>query len=246
MENSEYGSAWTIEGFKIAVVDDQSEWRARTVREIKLFIGDEAEVTEYISGIEFIKTDKQYDLVFLDIEMEGKDGLETAREYKAKYRSALIALLTTHTEYWKVGYAINVFRYLEKNHIREDIRETLMACQKIFEKRETIAISVPKYPDVNIRLENIIYVETEKRHVLIHTKQGVIISNESMGEIEEKLKGKGFMKSQRSIIVNFDEVKDYDDYMVIMKDGTKLDLSARKRKEFIDCYLRHKFENANS
>lgn len=203
-------------------------------------------IVEYTSGDAFIEAGEPYDLVFMDIEMKGIDGLETAKVYKSKYKNSLVALLTTHTEYWKQGYAVNVFRYLEKSNIREDIKETLISCHKIYEKRETITVSVPKHPDIALILENIVYLETEKRNVRIHMKHDSVLTNESINELEARLEGKGFMKSHKSCIVNLDEVRSFDDYLIIMKDGSRVALSARNKKKFMDTYMRYKFENANS
>ena len=76
--SSECGFVWTIQGFRIAVVDDRFDWRLRIKREVALLVGDKILIDEYESGEKFLKEDQIYDLILLDVEMKGKDGFETA------------------------------------------------------------------------------------------------------------------------------------------------------------------------
>lgn len=242
--NSKYQYAWEMESLKIAVVDDELECRTKAIREIKRLIGN-AYIKEYKSGDELLEQDERYDLIFLDIEMPGRDGFETATAYRGKYPQTLIALLTTHTEYWKKGYAVNVFRYLEKNNMREDIEETIYACSKIFSKSKLVEFTVPKMPNIRIRLDNILYIEASRPHIQIHTKKGIFMSYETMNAALEKVGEDGFVKCHRGYIVNLDEIKNFDEDTIYLKTGESIILSARKRKEFIDKYINYKFEHAN-
>ena len=70
--------------------------------------------------------------IFLDIEMEGMDGLETARRLRAEYPALPILLLTSHTELALEGYEVQAFRFLAKPLRQEKLVEALRAVEKNF------------------------------------------------------------------------------------------------------------------
>ena len=243
--SSECGFVWTIQGFRIAVVDDRFDWRLRVKREIALLVGNKILIDEYESGENFLKEDQIYDLILLDVEMKGKDGFETAAIYAGKHDKCLIAFVTNHTEFWKEGYRVNAFRYIEKDNIREEIAEMLAACQRIFSKKKKMYVSGPKGTDIEIRVDNIIYIEANKPYTTLHMKQGVIDSNDHMVDILKEVKDNGFMQCHRSYIVNFDEIKEIDDNIIFLKNGERIQISERKKREFMKGYISYKFSVAN-
>ena len=243
--NSECGFVWTIQGFRIAVVDDRFDWRLRIKREVALLVGDKILIDEYESGEKFLKEDQIYDLILLDVEMKGKDGFETAAIYAGMHSKCLIAFVTNHTEFWKKGYRVNAFRYIEKDNIREEIAEMLAACQRIFSKKKKMYVSGPKGTDIEIRVDNIIYIEANKPFTTLHMKQGVVDSNDHMIDIFKEVKDNGFMQCHRSYIVNFDEIKEIDDNIIYLKNGERIQISERKKREFMKGYISYKFSVAN-
>ena len=63
---------------KIAIVDDDASWRERIEQEIVRYGGNsKMQIDVYESGEQYIKSRKQYDISFIDIEMTGMDGFDT-------------------------------------------------------------------------------------------------------------------------------------------------------------------------
>lgn len=234
-----------MDNLKIAVVDDSWEWRMRTVSELRLILGEDVLLTEFESGDALILSEEIFDLVFLDIEMPGRDGFETALIYRGAHPKTLIVLLTTHTEYWKKGYTVGVFRFLEKTNLREDIRETIAACRNIFKDNKLVEFVVPKGPNVQVRIDNIIYIETRRPYINIYTKQGLIESSESIKDAMEKINDEAFFQCHRAYIVNLEAIKDIKEDLIHLKNGERILLSSRRKKELTDRFFKYKFERAN-
>lgn len=229
----------------MAIVDDIYECRENIINEIRSLTGDKIDIQQYDSGESFLEDDQVYDLVLLDIEMTGKDGFDTAIEYKRRYSSVLIAFVTTHNEYWKKGYIVNAFRFIEKGNLSADMEELFATCNRIFSKMDTISFKARKFKSIKIGIDNIIYIETNRPYISIHTKHGIINCYENMKEALCKLEKYGFMQCHRGYIVNLREVKDYNDEVVHLSNGESVLLSSKNRKEFVARYIKCKFEIAN-
>ena len=70
---------------KIAVVDDEEIWRRKATKVIKEYLQEEATIRTYSSGDALLEENEEYKIVVLDVEMQGKDGFDTALEYKVSY-----------------------------------------------------------------------------------------------------------------------------------------------------------------
>ena len=80
---------YEAEFLKIAVVDDEPLWQQKTVDVIEMKYGlDAPHIDRYSSGRELLDRNTYYDILFMDIEMEGLDGFETAKRYQKQYEYA--------------------------------------------------------------------------------------------------------------------------------------------------------------
>ena len=96
---------------RIAIVDDEELWRPKTEKGVRKFHdGVQIEIDKNASGENFLKTGKEYDIAFLDVEMQQLDGFETASKYREIFPKVIIIILTTHTELSRKGYLVNAFR----------------------------------------------------------------------------------------------------------------------------------------
>lgn len=236
--------AMTGKSMKVALIDDEESWRNIIYGKLgEYFPKDQIEI--FTSGDEFLEKQKVYEIVFLDVEMDGKDGFETAREYAVYGSDSIIMILTTHAEMVKRGYVINAFRYLDKLNMEEELREAIPAALKLFEKNKKISIPIVGLGEKLFDLKEIVYIETEKRNVCVHTWKESYISSLGMKEIEELL-GMAFFRCHKSYIVNLDMVKEIKRMDLSLKNGETVLLSARKRAELKQKYLNWKYEYANS
>lgn len=228
----------------LALVDDEENWRTVIYEKIRIYFPEES-VEVFVSGNSFLEKREKYDVVFLDVEMEGLDGFETAQEYRLYDPDGIIMILTTHSEMVKRGYVVNAFRYLDKTNMEEELKEAVTAVKKVFQKNRKISVPIVGMGNKIFELKEIIYIETEKRNILIHTWNGTFCSSLGMAELE-KILGTAFFRCHRSYIVNLDMVKTINGVDLEMKNGEIVLLSARKRMEFKRKYLNWKYEYANA
>lgn len=231
---------------KIAIVDDEIIWCERVRAEIIRNEDEkEREIDFYPSGEAFLESQKRYDIVFVDVEMPEMDGFETITRAKERVSDGIYIILTTHTEMSRKGYRVNAFRYIDKLHL-EELQEAIDSAKTVLGRNKKIEVNVIGDGVRKITLKNIIYVETEKHYILVHTKQGTIKCSNTMKEIENVLPDNWFCRCHNVYIVNLDEITHIDDRIVYLSNGSDIDISHRKMTEFRKIYLSRQFECANA
>lgn len=128
---------------KIAIVDDDKEWRQNALRVTKQYFEEGDIVVKcFSSGEALLEKNEKYEIVILDIEMPGRDGFQTACEYKVSYPDVIIIMLTTHLELSRKGYEVDAFRYVDKLHIKEELEAAFFSAKKLLERNKIVEISV--------------------------------------------------------------------------------------------------------
>lgn len=169
--------------------------------------------------------------LFLDIDMPGINGLETAHRLRERYPELIIVFVTGFIEYAPAGYDVDAFRYL----LKSDFEARLPRClediwDKLYVRQESIRLTQAGR-SVKMRLKDILYIEgTPQRHVLVHSIAHPGTPLECLGmlaDYEEKLSGKGFLRIQKSFLVNMCHIDDIRSYSAILDNGEELKVSRR-------------------
>lgn len=230
---------------KISIVDDDPKWVERIQNEIIRY-DDNKEMTidTFLSGEEYLKKQEQYDISFIDIEMPGIDGFETISQARKYNPNGLYVIFTTHVEMSRKGYMVNAFRYLDKMKL-EEMQETIESAQVVLGRNEKIEVNVINDGVRKLTLKNIIYIETEKHYILIHTKHGIIKCSDRMQDVERMLPNNWFNRCHHAYIVNLDEIVRLENKIVYLSNGDDIDVSDRKMRQFKKAYLNREYECAN-
>lgn len=230
----------------IAVVDDEAHWRNIVKAEIeKIYNSKEICIDIFRDGKTYLKSEKQYEVSFIDIEMPDMDGFQVIERAKEVNNDGIYIILTTHTEMSRKGYLVNAFRYIDKSNMSEEIVEAINKVDVLLRRNDNIEINIVGEGKQKIRLKDIYYIEAEKHCTLIHTKFGSKKSNITMSEIENSICKDWFYRCHKSFIVNLDEISKCDGKIIYMKNGDDFDISRRKLAEFNKIYLSRKYECAN-
>lgn len=237
----------TLKMIKIAIIDDEKYWRDEIEKTLyECYDRDKIELDIYESGIEYIEKHNIYDITFVDIEMQSLDGFETITAARKFNPEGFFIILTIHTEFSRKGYHVNAFRYIDKVHLKEEMWEALNSVKIILMKNRKINISIISEGVQEFILKDIIYIETDRHCVLIHTKNGVKRCNNSMSEIEGLLTDECFCRCHNSFIVNLDEIKELKNNILLMSNGETVEVSKRKNSVFKKVYIKRQYVLANA
>lgn len=230
---------------KIAVVDDLTLWRKKAAHCVEGILAGECKIELFENGKLFLDRCEKYDIVFMDVEMDEMDGFETTKRYREKFPNAVVAMLTTHQEMCNRGYFVNAFRYINKDNMEEEIREALASLRNLNRNNKKIELNIISVGKIEVSENDILFIETEKRNLIVHTKKKDYICTNSMKEVCEKLERDGFFRCHQSYLVNLDEVETFDDKDIFLTNKERVMLSKRQRKPFREAFYKRTFQCAN-
>lgn len=221
---------------EIAVCDDDMRILTELERRIKQQIPD-CRVRRFSSGEQLLKARPQADLIFLDIEMEGMDGMAVAKQLKD---SALLIFVTAHEDRVFDAFDVGAFHYLLKPLEEEKFRKVLKRAQEeIRKKKRKKPLRIKEKGEYRmVRPEEIYYVESNGRKLLLHTVQGTTECYGRMQELEQEL-GEDFYRCHRGYLVHLKYVDSYDSSNIQLKDGSMVYLARQKYGEFVRTYLNY-------
>ena len=221
----------------VAIVDDEKSERdnlygyfekiqekTHTMMEIELFPSGEQFLS--ISG-------KAYDLICLDIDMQGMNGIEVARRIRKEDPDVLIIFITNLAQMAICGYEVHAFDFILKPVHYDAFYIKIQSAVSIIMQRKTRHIVVPVQGGIQrFSTNELLYVEVQGHYVFFHTLKEIYRQKISMNEVEEKLKGMSFVRCNNCYLVNLRYVDGVvrDDLLI---HGETLKISRPRKKEFL-------------
>lgn len=182
-----------------------------------------------------ILIDREFDLIFLDIEMPEMDGIKMGAFIREELKNEKVQIVYISV---REQYAMELFEYRPLNFLIKPLEEQKI--EKVLDKflyllkeKKTIFSYRKGAKHYKIPIEDITYFEKVGKKIFIHTvneaNNGQFYGK--MDEVYSKLKDSRFFYIHKSIIVNYDYVEKFRYEQVRMIDGTELAISQSKRKE---------------
>ncbi len=232
---------------RIAVVDDEKIIRDQ----MKNFIikqGAKYDVESYDSGQALLKSGKMFDIIFIDIQMKGMNGIETAKKIRegnlpengqsAKCSEPVLIFITGLKEYVFDAFDVCAFHYLLKPIREEKFAEVFSRAALEIKKRNN-----QKPPQLFIKSKglllyqgSILYLESRGKKVAIHMLRETIEIYGVLNKLERQL-SECFYRCHRGYLVNMAYVTEFDLDNIILNNGDKIYLARKKHKEFAKVYM---------
>lgn len=199
---------------QIAICDDEVSMVQILEEKIKKLLPD-AVIDKYLSGDELIASGSKSDILFLDIQMPGMDGMETAKMLRQDNEDMILIFVTAAEEYVFQAFDVGAFHYLVKPFSDEKLKEVVTkAVHNIkrssrLEKDEKYIMVQTAGSHIKIFLRDIVYAEVYNRKVIIHTRSTDI---EYYGKLQElsDMAGTDFFRTHRAYLVHFKYVEKYN------------------------------------
>lgn len=223
----------------IAVCDDEKAVREKVRDLIKAQTMD-ARIILFATGEEVLASPDSFDMIFLDIQMDGISGIDTARELRKKKDEAVLIFVTGAKEYVFEAFDVSAFHYLLKPIAEKKFTEVFSkAWEEAQKKKESVQL-VFKAGSRHVRVcrDDILYIESRARKAEIHTVKEVLEIYADMKTLEEKLDD-AFCCCHKGFLVNMAYIAEYDREKIILTSGEHLYLSRRKSGEFVKEYLQY-------
>lgn len=167
---------------------------------------------------DYEKNGRRYDAIFLDMEMNGMDGIATANALRALDRRVPIVFVTSHTKYMRASFQCRPLDFLVKPVEKEELARVLAAIiRSVEEERQSITFNDNKRL-VRLYCDEIIYCESEGHWVNIHTVQDTYRTRMTMTVLEGKLTPGLFARAAKSYLVNLDQVRTIEGYDLYLRE----------------------------
>lgn len=191
-------------------------------------------VYEYNSGDEVAKNNEKIDIAFLDVEMDGINGIEAGKCLRNNNKNIVLFIITSYMGYLDDAMDEGVFRYinkpLERPVIMRGLHKALLLCSKSQSKKINIEY---KGDNVIIEQDSIICIESLVRKRYIKTDTKSYISLKSLSYWQSVLDEDKFFLVNKFFIVNIDRVERFTDKYIELKGIEEpIDLSREKRTAF--------------
>lgn len=223
--------------YKIAVVEDNPAAAEKLKGFLERFSREQKEefdIKVFPDGISFLDGYRQvYDMVFMDIELPGLNGMEAARRLRAVDKKITLIFVTNIAGYAVKGYEVDAADYLVKPVHYGDF-ELKLKRVTARSREESEAILVVRQSGVmRLLLREIQYIEVRGHKLIFHTENGEVTGGGSLLETEEKLKGKGFLRCNKCYLVNHKYIAAVEGYTVVISGGERLIISRPRKKAFM-------------
>ncbi len=231
---------------RIAVCDDD-ETAVSFLRElIESYPKQKLSADGYSSGEDLLRTRNIYDLIFLDIDMKGIDGIETARRIRIHDRKVKIVYVTSYKEYAGKAFSVHAFGYLLKPVKQEKIWKQIEDAL-LWQEEEAPEVKQVEFTAVEglVRLpvDMIYYFEYQNRRIYMKAKDTTYEMRGRISDIAGRMEEYGFSVPHKSFVVNLYHVKNIKGYEILMMNGEWIPLSQKQAvqfKEKLSLYLADK------
>ena len=241
-----------MEIIKIAVCDDEKIFADKLKKIIEKYcLGKKIsyKLDSYDSGEAFLSSSlkmAEYQIAFFDINMEGINGLEAARQLRKVCKETYIIFVTAFINYTLEGYKVNAIRYI--------LKEDLNFEQSVFESLDAVFEKMREVPRVNtfsfregeksIPMEKIMYIESNLHKLTFHVFDKEAVSY-TMYETLNKITGifpEEFVRIHQSYLVNMKHIEKVSRYEALLNNGIKLEIPKARYKFVEETFVSYKGE----
>lgn len=230
--------------YQVAICEDEkvfAEAHEKICRDIFSNLNIEFHISIFDSSVAFLKTSsgarKRYDLILLDIVMDGTNGLELAKTIRESDGEATIIFITSSKEYALQGYDVKALHYLLKPVDSLRLERLILSD---YHNKFQINYFVFKSGSQNLRIsvKDIIALETVGRRVEITLADRTHTYSGKLTEILSELPREQFVRCHQAFAVNIDSIRELTRQSAIAVNGKEIPVSRTFMKDVQRAFLR--------
>lgn len=223
---------------RVAIVEDEAAVRDQLMGYVQRYMRQydaQIEVTMFTDGVEILEEYRPvYDIIFLDVEMQHLDGMETASRIRALDSDVLLIFITNMAQYAIKGYAVGALDYVLKPVPYFAFSQQLQKAAGQLARRARRYLAVPVDGGMR-RLDeaSVYYIESEGHRIHFYTEDGDFSAPGALKAWEEKLEPHGFARCNSGYLVNLAHVSSVQ-MNTVQVGPHQLQVSRPRRKAFLE------------
>ena len=239
--------------FKIAICDDENLFTEELKELLSGYMMEKGlafEIDTYSSGESLIELGFEvvrYAVVFLDINMEKVDGIETAEMIRKVSRDVYIVFVTAYVDYSLEGYRLDVIRYLLKGNA--NFQSKVNECMDAIIAKMNYSVTKREFDfkegRKEIPLERLLYIESNLHILEFHVMEDdvkVYTIYETLNVFETRLAENGFIRIHQSYLVNAKHIKNVVRCKVVLTNGVELSIPKARYTEVKNKFITYRGE----
>lgn len=219
---------------KIAIIDDEQHARTdleKKIRECAEQIDETCEIECFFSGIEFLEAKKKFELVFLDVQMPQKDGIETGVEIRKWDKECAIVIATGTDDRFQEVFLFHTFRYIMKPFIKSEITETLQTYVKERCNTDYISVFDNRY-SLELPISKVRYIQAYDGYCRIVAGEKIYRSEMPLKDYEEQLDKERFFRINRTYLVHLKYMTNLPDSNTVVLGEKTVKIPKSRRHEW--------------
>ncbi|MBO4989935.1 MAG: response regulator transcription factor [Clostridia bacterium] len=222
---------------RIAIVEDEDEAEFALKKNLKEWAEKRNvsfDTIRFSSAEDFLeKYTPAYDVVFMDIELGGMDGMRAAKKLREFDENVVLIFVTNMKKYVVHGYEVGALNYIVKPINFFSFAMTMDRCLRSLERRASDTVHIKLSNGMKaVQSSDILYIDVMKHDLTFHLLGETVQSYGSLTEWERKLAPYHFVRGNASALINLRRIKMVVDDRVYIGDMV-LYLSRSKKKEFL-------------
>lgn len=223
----------------IAIVEDDDRDRERLRTMLRTYETDNGltiRLSEFEDGAAIIEGyQPQYDIIFLDIQMAGIDGMRAAAEIRKVDTSVILIFVTKTAQYAVNGYAVQALSYLLKPvsmfAVTSEMDRSIAQLGRV---EQTSILVGPRSAPRRVDISDIVYIESSRHQIWVHTVNGPQTFSATLQEFDDLLSPRSFYRSHSSYLVNLKHVVQVDGDDCVMSNGDSIRISRSRKKGLLE------------
>lgn len=206
----------------IAIVDDDVDFSSELQQYVIMFI--ERLYTRYeidIINSDFFNNslDKNYDIVFLDIDLKETNGINIGKKLLVSEANPIIIFVSSRGDLVFSSLSVRPFYFVRKAYLRQDLEEMFILLKTY--------------------LKDIYFIESSGHDVTLYTKNGEYCYRSTMRNILDTLGTETIVQFQKSFSVNLDYIKEIEKNTIILKNNEEFNIGRKFKNNVIQKYKEH-------
>ena len=221
--------------FAVAICDDQNEFLTQLTGYCdELLSADNIphNIYTYPSGDQLLShINSHIDLLFLDIEMPGINGIDVLKKIVSFDNIWRVVFITSHIDMWNNAFSIKTIGYENKPVTKEVISKYIRMVLDEKRKHARINLEYGK-PESSVRVSDIMYINGASNYTEVHTDRKKVVLSITLKEFEEAYKEYPFLRVHKSYIVNMLNIRKISDTVELSDSITKIPVG-RKYRDYV-------------
>lgn len=219
---------------KVAICDDEKVFHKEIINLLHKF--QKARKTNifmdhYENGNSLLQSGQEYDVIFMDYQMEEMDGIETARKLRETNSDSIIIFISAYPSAALDAFEVQTFRFIQKPIDETKLYKALDDYLKSVDRDDLLLINTHD-GSYKIKMSEIIYLEGEGKYTTIRTKNKSLRVHLNLKQLEIRLPSSKFIRCSKSFVAGFEHISNHNRSEIIFDNGEKANIGAHYATKF--------------